>query len=427
MNSISTRDTAGVRTPISTALPKACASRRPHWLNNERLWTYSIVALVCYAIFFVIYLYRVVYLHRGDIYPLAMDFLPFWSTSYLALHGHAVDAYNVKLLTAVESSTIAYPHEGWGILAWLYPPTFLLVVAPLALLPYKMAAVFFIGATYALFVKTIHAIVPSRQTLIAAMAFPGAMLVSIIGQNAFLTAALAGCGLVLLRRRPVFAGIVFGLLCMKPHLAVLVPLALLCSRSWRALAAFIVTAISTLAIAVLVFGTGTLTAFLQNAGMAASCVATGRAALTRIPTFFAMATLAHAPVALAYGMQAISALCAAAAVCFAWGRESSYPLRAATLICASLLVSPYLYDYDLAWYGVLIAWCVKHGMESGWRRGEREWLVVLWVMPFAGLFLVSHVPFQFMPLVTAATLWMLVRRIALERSALPVFQRELGV
>ncbi|MGV2290633.1 glycosyltransferase family 87 protein [Trinickia sp. YCB016] len=426
MSSISTRDTAMARSPLLAESPTACATRRPHWLNGERLRTYSIVTLACYAMFVLIYLFRALYWERGELPPLAMDFLPFWSTSFLALHGHAVDAYNVKLLTAVETSAISYPHDGGGILAWLYPPTFLLFVYPLALLPYKLAAVLFIGTTYGVFVKTIYTIVPSRQTLLVALAFPGAALVAIVGQNAFLTAALAGSGLVLLRRRPVAAGVIFGLLCMKPHLAVLFPLALLCSRSWRAFGAFAITAISTLAIAVFVFGVGTLSAFLHNAGMAAGYVETGRAALARMPTLFAMAKFAHEPSALAYGLQAASALFAAGAVCFAWGRESSYSLRAATLICASLLVSPYLYDYDLAWYGVLIAWYVKHAMKNGWMRGEREWLVLLWVMPLAGVLLVRHAPLQFMPLITAATLWMLVRRIAIERSAPPVLQSELG-
>ena len=246
-------------------------------------------------------------------------------------------------------------------------------------------------------------------------AFPGAALVLVCGQNGLLTAAIAGLGLVLLRRQPVIAGICLGLLCIKPHLAVLFPLALLCSRSWRALAAMAATAAVILVVSVLAFGTGTLAAFLHNAGMIAGLVESGRAALARIPTVFALATLTHVPAAWAYAAQGAVALVAAAAVCNAWGRECSLQLRAAVLICASLLVSPYLFDYDLTWLGVLIAWCVRHGLARGWKRYEREWLVGLWLLPIAGVFVVMQLKFQFMPLVIATTLWMLMRRIAQER------------
>ena len=40
----------------------------------------------------------------------------------------------------------------------------------------------------------------------------------------------------------------------------------------------------------------------------------------------------------------------------------------------------------------------------GWRRLDREWLLLLWLMPLAGLAVVPHLSFQFMPLVTLASL-----------------------
>lgn len=414
MNWISPRFPSIRRSRPAAELPVASPARRPHWLNRERLQFYATGVLVCYVMLVLIYLYRAVWRPHEYISPVAIDFLPFWSSSYLALHGHAVDAYNLNVLAKVEVDALSHPV---GILPWLYPPTFLLFVYPLALLPWKIAAVVFLGGTYALFIRAIHAIVPCRQAIVIALAFPGAALVAVSGQNGLLTASLAALGLLLLRRRPVMAGICFGLLCMKPHLAVLVPLALICSHSWRALASLALTAVSTLALAVLAFGTETLVAFLHNAGMAAGYVESGRAALARVPTMFAMAKLAHAPSTLAYAAQGVSALFAAATVCYAWCRETSYPLRAATLTCATLMVSPYLFDYDLAWYGVLIAWYCKHAMDSGWKRGEREWLIVLWLAPLAGLLVIMQVnlKFQFMPLISAITLWMLVRRIALGR------------
>ncbi|MGF6726247.1 hypothetical protein P3T43_005636 [Paraburkholderia sp. GAS41] len=412
MNPSSSNPLNSWRRSSLSASQNAAAMRGQHWLTGARLRTYSLVALACYGLFLMVYLYRTEWQHRPDFGPLAMDFLPFWSASFLALHRHAIDAYNLVALTAVETQAISREP---GILPWLYPPTFLLMVYPLALLSFKFAAMAFLGATLALFVRVMCAIVPGRQTVLVALAFPGAALVLVCGQNGLLTAGIAGLGLVLLRRQPLIAGVCLGLLCIKPHLAMLFPLALLCSRSWRALAAMGVTAAVILVVSVLAFGTGTLAAFLANTGLITGLVESGRATLARIPTVFALATLMHVPSAWAYAAQAVVALAAAASVCNAWGRECSFALRAAVLLCASLLVSPYLFDYDLTWLGVLIAWCVQHGLARGWKRYEREWLVGLWLLPIAGVFVVMQLKFQFMPLVVATTLWMLMRRIAQER------------
>lgn len=416
MNAFLSRSRKAWVMSLPARLPETFPIRRQHWLNAERLRLYSFVVLFCYGLFIAIRLFRIVWLHR-EIGPVGGDFLPFWSTSYLAIHGHAIDAYNVKLLTAVEVRTMPYFGKTGGLLPWVYPPTFLLVLYPFALLPYEVATAVFVGCTYALFVRTIYSIIPDRLAILIAMAFPGVAVIAWTGQNGFFTASLAGLGLVLLRRRPYLAGMCFGLLCMKPQLVVLFPLALLCSRSWRALSALILTFLLTLAVAAMAFGTGTLGAFRINASMVAACVESGGAALERMPSAFAQIKLLHGPVGLAFTAQAVSALCAAGAVCYAWRSRCSHSLRAATLVCASLLISPYIYDYDLVWYGILIAWYCRYAMVHGWRRGEREWLVVLWVAPLAGMFIAGHVCVQIMLLVSAGTLWMLVRRVGLERRA----------
>ena len=51
------------------------------------------------------------------------------------------------------------------------------------------------------------------------------------------------------------------------------------------------TAAILLVVSVLLFGTGTLQAFLHNVGFISGLVESGRAALARIPTVFAMTTL----------------------------------------------------------------------------------------------------------------------------------------
>jgi len=406
---------ATLRGRAVTVLEQVRGQHSSHWLTAERLHFYSVGTLICYAFFVSIYLVRVIWTSHEYLNPLAMDFIPFWSASHLSLQGHAVDAYNFALLRKVESDALGHPA---GMLPWLYPPSFLLVVYPFALLPWKIAAILFLGTTYAAFVKAISVIVDRRTAVIVATAFPGALLAALAGQNGLLTASLVAFGLALLPRRPVLAGVCFGILCVKPQLAVLVPFALLCARSWRALGALVLTALAMLTVSVALFGVQTLVAFLHNMGMAAGYVETGHAALNRIPSAFSLVTMMHGPTMLANAAQAVSAVAAAAAVGYAWSRRVPHALRAATLVCASLMISPYLYDYDLAWLGVFIAWYVRHAMRYGWRPWEREWLIVLWLMPLFGILIVGDLHFQFMPLVLAATLIVVTRRVARERRAM---------
>jgi hypothetical protein len=342
----------------------------------------------------------------------ARDYIAFWSASHLALHGHAADAYSAKVLGALEKSVLP---DLKGTLPWLYPPTFLLFLYPAALLPFEPSAWIFFGLTLIAFVAAINAIVPGRISTLLALAFPGVIISALTGQNGLLTASLMGLGLALLPRRPIWAGVSLGLLCIKPHLAVLIPLALICSRSWRTLVVTGTIAFVLSAISAGLFGVETLTAFLRSMGEIQSVVTSDNKSLLRIPTFFALARQMSIPAAGAYALQAASACLAVASIVYVWSRPAAHELRAATLVCATLAFSPYLYDYDLTWYGLVIAWYARFGLTRGFRRYEREGLILLGFAPLMGLLVVPHVHFQFLPLLTLLTLAVLLTRVRTER------------
>ncbi|MEK7916496.1 glycosyltransferase family 87 protein [Burkholderia contaminans] len=404
---------------VHPELPIAGPRRYPHWLNRERVRLYAGAALVAELLFICIYVTRVFLSHDGALQPLSQDFSPIWSAAWLAAHGHAADAWHFPALFAVQKLAIPAMNLADGTLPWLYPPSMLLLVLPLGWLPYTLALVLWLGLTYVLFAATIHATVQRDAAWLCALAFPGAFLTVIVGQTSLFTALLAGAGLLALNRRPVYAGICFGLLTMKPQLAVLFPLALLCAGQWRALAAWAATIACSVALSTLAFGFGPWLTFAHVIDNVYAVVGSGQAKLVRMPSVFAFAMMAGWPAIVANGLQLLSVATAAIAVIYAWRGACSYALRAATLACACLLVSPYLYDYDLTWYGIVIAWYARYAWTHGWRRFDREWLMLLWLMPLAGLAVVPHLSFQFMPLVTLASLGLLVSRIARERHDVP--------
>jgi hypothetical protein len=400
-------------------LPIAGPRRFPHWLNRDRVRLYAAAVLFAELLFMFVYLARVHWSQTSLPEPLAQDVAPIWGAAWLAAHGLGINAWNLPSLFEVEKVALPLMNARNGSLPWLYPPTMLMFVLPLGWLPYMFALVLWLGATYALFVTTIRATVQREGALLCALAFPGAFLAVIVGQTSLLTATLAGVGLLTLNRRPVIAGICFGLLTMKPQMAILFPLALLCAGQWRALAAWVATIASGFALSTLMFGFDAWVAFAHGLHAAYQIVGAGHAKLARMPTVFALATMAGWPAAVARVLQLLSAATAAIAVVYAWRGACSYALRAATLACACLIVSPYLYDYDLTWYGLVIAWYARYAWTHGWRRFDREWLLLIWVMPLAGLLVVPHLSFQFMPLVTLASLALLVARIAQERHDAP--------
>jgi hypothetical protein len=386
-----------------------------HWLTSKRLRACSIVIVMLYAGTAADYLYQLFWLHETSLDWVHQDFAVFWNATRLAVHGHALAAYDVHQLAQLEAQTLHI--KLGGLLPWLYPPTAWLLYAPFGFLSYENAAIAYLALSIAAFVAVMYAIVPDWRTLLVALAFPGIVLSVLSGQNGLLTATLAGLGLVLLERRPILAGICFGLLAFKPQVAALIPIALLCGRQWRALAACIAAFAASWGLALAWFGADTLPAFLHSLSAGAGYVSSGRYKLHRMPTFFVTVRMLHLPVAVAYAVQTLSALAAVGAVMFAWLRPCPHALRAAVLSCAALLVSPYLYDYDLTWYGLVIAWTCHHALSTGFRRGEREWLLLLWLMPEFGSLITSTLPFQFLPFITAVTLWLLIRRVMDARRA----------
>ncbi|KVK88800.1 hypothetical protein WJ47_03125 [Burkholderia ubonensis] len=399
-------------------LPAAGPRRRPHWLTLRRVRAYACIALCCYLLFAGIYVVRLLGPHGDTLTPPASDFAPAWSAAWLAAHGRALDAWHGAALHAVEAQAIPSLHGASAAMPWRYPPGTLWMAMPLGWLPYALAAALWLGGGYALFVAASRLIVQRRSAALCAWAFPGAFLATVTGQDALVTASLAGFGLLLLQRRPLAAGVCFGLLSMKPQLAALFPLALLCAAQWRALAAWAATVAGIAALATLAFGPDAWLAFAQAIDDARRAAGAAPALLARMPTAQAMAALAGWPPFVARTLQALSIVCAAAAVVYAWRGSCTYALRAATLVCASLLAGPSLIDCDLAWYGIVIAWYARHAFSFGWRRFDREWLALLWAAPLASL-AIAHLHVQFMPLVTAVSLLLLVARIAHERHDAP--------
>ena len=105
---------------------------------------------------------------------------------------------------------------------------------------------------------------PRRETLLLVLAAPVTLICLTHGHNGFLTALLLGGGLMLLDRRPLVAGLLFGCLIYKPQFALILPSLLLAGRNWRAIGGACVSAALLIALTLALWGWPVWQAFLDS-------------------------------------------------------------------------------------------------------------------------------------------------------------------
>jgi hypothetical protein len=101
----------------------------------------------------------------------------------------------------------------------------------------------------------------------------------------------------------------------------------------------------------------------------------------KMASFFATVRLAGGGIELAYVAQGIVAAFVLAMTMLAWRRPGPFELKIALAVLAALLVSPYLFDYDLAVSALALGLLLRDGFRRGWSPGMRPAIVVLWLAP----------------------------------------------
>lgn len=389
------------------------------WLDATRLRVYPRIFLAVYAVLIAWLILVSPHLIDRDGKPVGTDFISFWSAGKLALNGDAATAYDYVRHYEVERQALPWAADQQPpYFAFAYPPLFLMIAAMLALLPYGLSLALWLGATLLAYLATIRSILPDRRALAPALAFPAVFVELGHGQNAFLTCALLGGGLLLLQRRPIAAGILFGLLAIKPQLGLLLPLALIVGRQWRAIMATAVTLVATIAVSLLLFGRESWIAFFNGAGMARRLfLEQGDVGWEKFQSVFAGLRLIGAGIGFAYMVQAVVLAAVAAAVIWAWRRPVDPGLKYAVLVVTSLMATPFVLDYDLVLLALPIAWLALAGLERGFLDWEKTVLAAAWLLPFLSRLIAQWTAVSIAPAVLAVFLLLLLRRIGRESGA----------
>jgi hypothetical protein len=365
--------------------------RDGQWLTRRRLVVYPKLFLAVYIVSAAIWLMSSKGLVDPAGHPIGADFTDPWSASWLTLHGGPAVAYDVAGLWSVERFAVADPAAGFA--GFHYPPMYLLVVMPLALLPYAWSLIIWTVANFAAYLGVMWKVEPERDALWLAVAFPGALVNLTNGQNGFLTLALLGTALLTVERRPIVAGVLFGLMSYKPQYGILVPIflavnstssgqSLLSRDRWRTIGAAALTVVLFAAASLAMFGEKTWRAFFSSISFTRHVVLEqGGSGFEKLQSTFAAARLLGFGVHTAYGFQLAVSLIAMAALIWICRRTAKFELQAAALVTGILLATPYMMDYDLVLLALPIAWIAIEGRRGGFMPWEKSLMVLVWTLP----------------------------------------------
>ena len=173
------------------------------WLNRQRLRVYPKLFLLTYALTFTLWVMTLHGMVSSTGKPLGVDFEVNWTASEMALRGQASAVYDYNRFHALEEEAVG---RGTFMGPWIYPPTFLVVVLPQALLPYLWSLGIWMMLTLAAYLLVLRKIIPRAETFWPALAFPGMFANLMNGQNGLLAFSLLGSALLSLETRPLLAG-----------------------------------------------------------------------------------------------------------------------------------------------------------------------------------------------------------------------------
>ena len=340
-------------------------------------------ALIGFYLFGLISFYGVDpgWLVDGTGHPRTNEYVGVRAAGELALMGRGADAYDWTLHRAQEVITTA--HRVNNYFAWPYPPTYLFVAAILASLPFMASVFSWIGLTLALYAWSVSRIARLRAAGLWAIATPATLINAFVAHTGFWTAGVMGIGLDALAVRPLLAGVLFGLLTMKPQLGLLIPVALIAGGHWRAFGAAAATAVALALASIAVFGVEPWLQFWPQMARTSAHVRDGQVIMELLVTpygFVRSLGLGDAP---SLGVQVIASLGVTATVFRLWRSEAPMALKAAGLASASVLVTPYVFVYDLTHLSIAIAFLVRHTGPAGLTRLEITVMIAAMAMILA--------------------------------------------
>ncbi len=308
------------------------------------------------------------------------DFAVYYAAGEAALEGAAHEAYNIESFRDRERK---FASENLTRLDWHYPPSMFFVVLPTQLFDFLTAKVIWSLVSVVLFYFALRFAIPDNIWLILLVLISPTVIQNIVsGQNGVFIAAVALFGLTNVRTRPWLAGIMIGLLTIKPHLGLLIPIALIAGGYWRVFAYAVITTAVLVISSALIFGFDSWLAFIQNSVDGANLnEAWMQTFWFKMPTVFA--GIMHLGMAqeFAWYAQGIATVSVVVLVAIAWRSTWDHRWKISILLLAGILAVPYAQFYDLAIVLPVLAWSLASLTHSTHSRFVEGLLIITYMAP----------------------------------------------
>lgn len=388
-------------TPISAPTIAPAPSAIPAALLNV-----CFVLAVINIVYFPIAYFSHWWIYDPDGLGIPTDFVNVWAAGRLALEGHPALAWDWDVQRKIELALLRQEFPGY--FAWHYPPPFLFVATLLAQLPYSVAFIGWVSASFLPYLAMMRAIVGRTFGWLLAAAFPMVFNNTLVGQNGFLTAALIGGTLYLMPARPILAGVCLGLLSYKPQYGLLFPLVLIAASQWTVFFSAAVTAVLMALASWLAYGTGSWQAFFHWMPMFSQAFLTeGKATWWKLQSLFSLVRYLGGTEQLAWAFQWVLTAAVAVVLALMWRSRIPYTLKAAALAIGTLLTTPYLFMYDMMVLAIPVAFLVRIGLRSGFRPYE---------LPALGCAVALFLTFTFTGQPTGLGIMLIVATLVLRRA-----------
>lgn len=311
-------------------------------------------------------------------YMIGRDFVNTWVGAKLALSGNPAPYFGLEAYLELLRETFG---PNYPIHIWSYPPHLLLFTWPLGPLPYMASYVVYSLLGLVLYLAVVSEGARRVDHLLLLLIAPAVTVNIWTGQNGFLITALLVGGLIQLDRRPILAGVLFGLLSVKPHLGLLLPIMLVLTGRWRTIAATVATIAVLVLVAAFVFGPEVWIAYVRDAMPTQSRVVLDGFSnyMVHLPTAFMNAKVAGLPLAACIAIQAVVSVVTLAAVVWTFWRRRDPVLSSAVFITAVFTVTPYAFNYDMVLFSWVILKLMDRDDNGAWDYGL---MLTVWAMPF---------------------------------------------
>lgn len=283
----------------------------------------------------------------GSSLVVGRDFVNFWMYGVAAWTGDPGRFYEPELYNNALRALLGADHPAFN---WSYPPSIMLLAAAFGKLGYLHALILWTLLTATLFIWTAGRALSDRRLLIALLLSPAAIFCLISGQSSLLTTAIMIGIFAWLDRRPVMAGVLIGLLSLKPQLGLLFPVMLVASGRWRVFAAAAVTMLAIAVLTAAVLGPQVWIDYVLKGIPVQNTVLNDTRVIAApfMPTIFMNLRSVGASYELAMAVQLCFTAVAVGTVFWAYRfRSEASPLALMALFFACMVFgSPYLLIYD---------------------------------------------------------------------------------